>query len=58
MDKSIDTIDLGMELLHLEQTQDLIFFEGKERILENLEMSNAPEKKLASFLSLFGRKDS
>lgn len=46
-------IDLGIEMLSQEQAHDLAMFEGKERMLESLEVSNAPEKKLAAFRALF-----
>jgi len=46
-------MDLGIELLSQEQAHDLAFFEGKELTLEQLEVSNAPENKLAAFRALF-----
>jgi hypothetical protein len=46
-------MDLGIELLSKEQADDLQMFEGKERMLEKLEVSNAPENKLAAFRALF-----
>ncbi len=50
--------DLGMDLLTQEQTHDLRLFVGKEKVLDNLNSSNASEKKLRSFMALFENSDS
>ena len=46
-------LDFGMELLSEEQARDLDLYASKEITLERLEMANAPQDKLASFMALF-----
>jgi hypothetical protein len=50
--------DLEMDLLAQEQIRDLRLFVGKEKVLENLNCSNASNKKLRAFMALFENSDS
>ena len=59
MEKSMSQLnDLGMDLLAQEQKHDLRLFVGKEKVLDNLNSSNASEKKLRSFMALFENSES